>query len=178
MFNLQTREYEKEMQFDVHPEGDDYYLYYSLVDGKIENSKLSYLDPVMLMQFSFPNLEKIYSSFNIFSTYKLLFSGSSNQFQICNDVITVQVAERIGETGQNYYRYFMKIDLNTEQIIYSSKNSQSNLNYSKIFPLSDCEKIIIDKDFDNRDGIIACYQKPDFLQVLLFVAKPLLLARS
>ena len=74
-------------------------------------------------------------------------------------MITAQVAERIGKTGQNYYRYFMKIDLNTEQIMYSSKNTQVNLEYRNIFPLSDCEKIIIERDFDNRDGIVACYNQ-------------------
>ena len=158
MFNLQTKTYEKEMQFEGELEGDKYYLYHALLNGKIENSKLSYLDPVIIVQFSFPELERIYS-YNIFSTLKLLFSGEQNQFQICNDIITAQIAERIGSTGQNYYNYFMKIDLNTEQIIYSSKNTQVSLEYRNIFPLSDCDKIIIERDFDNRDGIITCYNQ-------------------
>lgn len=153
MFNIETKEYQYE--FDVRNE-ENYYIFHSLLYGKIEQNFISFLDPLLFIRFKFPEFI-VLNNRNIFSKHGFYLVGNSNQYNLCNNILTCMISERIEPNQQKFYKYFIKYNLDLEEVIYSSKFFQKSLDYCNIFPLSNCNKIIIDKDYDFRAGIIACY---------------------
>ncbi len=154
IFNLQTRVYE--FQFDGENNDEEKSKVDVLENGRFQNdSMIIRISPLSLKVYSFPEMQlkidkNIWSKFHFFiGTYPLSLG-------LCENILTCNVNEEKENQTNQYYRYFVKIDLSTEQITYSSKNYQSSLDYCSVV-VNDCSKLIIDRDFDNRLGVIACY---------------------
>ena len=154
IFNLQTRGYE--VEFDGENNDEEKSKVDVLRNGRFQNDSIIIrTSSLSLKVYSFPEMQlkidkNIWSKFHFFiGTYPLSLG-------LCENILTCNVNEEKENQTNQYYRYFVKIDLSTEQITYSSKNYQSSLDYCSVV-VNDCSKLIIDRDFDNRLGVIACY---------------------
>ncbi len=154
MFNLQTKTYEFEFDGDVSEEQ-------SYIAGVLENGRFQSNNLVtkgvsdMFRSYSFPDFILL-ENIDVWSKSHF-FISSLNGFNVCNDVFICDVAERKENQTNQYYRYYVKYNYIKGEIIYSSKNYQASLDYSAVFTYDNCSKVIIDKDYDNRNGIVACY---------------------
>ncbi len=154
MFNLQTKTYEFEFDGDVSEEQ-------SYIAGVLENGRFQSNNLVtkgvsdMFRSYSFPDFILL-ENIDVWSKSHF-FISSLNGFNVCNDVFICDVAERKENQTNQYYRYYVKYNYIKGEIIYSSKNYQASLDYSAVFTYDNCSKVIIDRDYDNRDGVIACY---------------------
>jgi len=133
-----------------------YYEYFSLLYGKIENDFISFLDPIIFIKFSFPDFERV-TNLNFHSMFGI-YSANNANFYLCNEDLFFISGEKVPGGGSQDYRYWqIKINIQTNELIFNSKEQYTFKNMFNSFVINDCNKIIIPNDFDNRVGIIACY---------------------
>lgn len=149
----------KTLEFDYEFEGKDDIeksmllgtLKYGVFDGygvigrAINEYILTYTFPEMIL------IDKV----DINSKYGINFS--SNYSNICGDIVISEVAERDKYEFTKVYRYFIVYNFKTDEILFSSKELQTSLDYCKIFVYDNCRKVIIDRDFRNSHLFIASY---------------------
>lgn len=154
LFNLETKQYE--FNFDGSLSTEESYKVGSLERGKFQvNNTICTAIADEFRLYSFPKMNLL-TNINVWSKSNFIIS-SLNGFNICNNTFVCDVAERKENKPTQYYRYFLKYNYETGEILYNSKNDQSSLDYSAVFTVDNCTKLIIDRDYDYRPGIIACY---------------------
>lgn len=107
-----------------------------------------------ILTYSFPEMTLI-DKIDLNSKYGFHFASSN--FSFCGDIVISEVAERDKYEFTKVYRYFIVYNFKTDEILFSSKDLQISLDYCKIFVYDNCQKVIIDRDFDNRHLFIASY---------------------
>ena len=122
----------------------------------INESKISHLHGAGFVLRSFPSLEVIY---NINSVKDFgIYPSNDSPYYLCNNELFFVSGEKVPNGGSQDYRFWhLKINLNTNEVSYNSKNLYTFNTMFSSFVINNCSKIIISKDFDNRTGIIACY---------------------
>jgi len=154
LFNTLTKEYE--FEFDGSESDEESYKLGALQNGSFQfNNFINIGSGSEYILFSFPQLN-IEEKINFFSKYGLFLSQPGRN-SICNNSSILRIFERLPNQPTKYYKYFVNYDFSSREFIYSSKEYQNNLDYCEIFSIDNCQKIIIDRDFDYRPGIIACY---------------------
>jgi len=154
MFNLETREYE--FEFDGEESDEESYKLGALQNGRFQgNNFISVGSADEYILFSFPELN-IIEKINFYKQHNLFISQPKSN-SLCNDISILTISERYPNEVTKYYRYFIKYNFENKEIIYNSKSLQSNLDYCYVFSIDNCNKLIIDRDYDYRAGIIACY---------------------
>lgn len=154
IFNLETKEYDYEINGEVSDE--ESYKLGALKFGMFQgNNNIFVGSGSEYIYFTFPNLD-IINRINFFYKHNLFISQPSSN-SLCNDISILNVHERYPNEVTKYYRYFIKYNFNSNEIIYSSKEYQTNLDYCYVFTVDNCNKLIVDRDYDYREGIIACY---------------------
>ena len=154
IFDLETKKFE--FEFDGENNDEESYKIGALQNGSFQfNNHINIGSGSEYILFSFPllNIEK---RINFFSKYGL-FLTQPGRNSICNNSTILRISERYPNQSTKYYRYFINFDFNTEEFLFSSKEYQLNLDYCEIFLIENCTKLIIDRDYDYRPGIIACY---------------------
>ena len=155
LFNLHTKVYEKELDGSISE--DESYRAGALEYGRFQNNNLINVGAYNIFKsYSFPNLILL-ENIDVWDKSHFLISSSPSGLNVCGNIFVCNVHERKENQTTQYYRYYLKYNYVTGEIIYSSKNYQASLDYSAVFTYDNCSKVIIDRDYDNRDGIIACY---------------------
>jgi len=127
-----------------------------LENGKFQNENNITIASIDIFRiYSFPDL-KLKTDVNVWTKSNFIIS-SINSIKICGDNFVTRVSERKEDKPTQYYRYFIKYNYETGNIIFNSKEYQTNLDYCYVFSVDNCNKLIIDRDYDYRAGIIACY---------------------
>lgn len=153
MFNLQTREYE----FEFDNESGNSYQFDALLTYKfISNSQMVFMSGTGFYIRSFPDFDLKYhiELFNKFGIYPANHSG----YYLCGDELFFITGEKIPGGGSQDYRFWhIRLNIKTDEIVFNSKDKYTFKTMFNGFLIGNCDKIIIPKDFDNRNGIIACY---------------------
>ena len=105
--------------------------------------------------YSFPEIILI-KSINLFSEFGL-FASLNSETKICDNNLFCRVGERKENSQNKYYYYHIFLNYDDKNIILNTKNLQTSLEFSRMYLIGDCQNLIVVKDFDNRDGIISCY---------------------
>ncbi len=106
--------------------------------------------------YNFPNFNLV-RSINLFADYGL-HSVLDNESSICNNNLFCRVGERIENTQNKFYYYHIFLNYDDKNIILNTKNLQTSLEFSRKFLIKNCLNLIVVKDFDNREGIVTCYE--------------------
>ena len=155
IFNLQTREYEFEFDGEVSEEELDNII--ALSEYKfINNTQMIFMSGTGFYIRSFPDFDLKYhvELVNKFGIYPANNSG----YSLCGDELFFISGEKvIGGGSQDYRFWHIKLNITNDEIIFNSKDKYTFRTMFNGFLIGNCDKIIIPKDFDNRNGIIACY---------------------
>ena len=105
--------------------------------------------------YSFPEINLI-KSINLFSEFGL-FASLNNETRICDNNLFCRVGERKENSQNKYYYYHIFLNYDDKNIILNTKNLQTTIEFSRMFLIENCQNLIVVKDFDNREGIVTCY---------------------
>jgi len=111
--------------------------------------------PKSLLIYSFPELEKI-ENIVIPEEYKFSISGTS-RWSLCEEILFIHVYKRIEGMQNKFENWYLALDRNNLNIIFDSRLIHSNFKYSNSYSVNNCSLLIVDRDFDNREGMITCY---------------------
>ena len=155
MFNLQTKTYE--FEFDGENREEDSDKISALSDYKfINNTQMIFMSGTGFYIRSFPDFDLKYhiELFNKFGIYPANHSG----YYLCGDELFFITGEKIPGGGSQDYRFWhIRLNIKTGEIVFNSKDKYTFKTMFNGFLIGNCGKIIIPKDFDNRSGIITCY---------------------
>jgi hypothetical protein len=153
IFNFKTLEFEYEFKSndDIEKSMLNGTLKYGVFDGY---NKVGRVINQYILTYSFPEM-KLIDKVDINSKYGFHFSSS--HFSFCDDIVISDVAERDKYEFTKIYRYFIIYNFKTDEILFSSKDLQTSLDHCKIFAYDNCNRVIIDRDIDNRIGFVASY---------------------
>lgn len=128
----------------------------ALVYGSFQNDTLLlYSNYSELIFYKFPEMEVI-KKINMLVMHNVRIDPS-NQLKLCGEYLTTNVVEKIENTSSSFYQYFIKYNVEKERIEFSSKELQKSLDFSLIYNIDNCNKLLVVKDYDNRNSILACY---------------------
>lgn len=154
MFNLETREYE--FEFDGERIEDDKIKIEVLEKANFQSgSSIVRASGNIFQIYLFPQFNLL-TDIDVWSRSNFIMS-SINSLKICENKFVSRISERKENQQTKYYRYFLKYNYETGEIIFNSREYQTNLDYCYVFTVDNCNKLIIDRDYDYRAGIIACY---------------------
>ena len=154
IFDLETKKFEFEFDGEKMEEKEKIG---ALFGYKFNNTnQLIHLSGTGFYIRNFPELDLNYH-FELASNLGI-YPANSASYYLCNNELFFISGEKVPGGGSQDYRFWhLKFNILNNEIIYNSKNLYSFKSMFNSFIINNCNKIIVVKDFDNRDGIIACY---------------------